>query len=94
MLKANGIGGAVNLRANRIDKRPVKDTEVFGKKIRGTFYFRCDLANKVISVRWNDNSVATLASNCQTVNSIGTSKHYPRTEHKTTDLAKTSLVKY
>ena len=49
MLKANGIGGAADLRDNRISKCPVKDTEVFGKDIRGTYYFRYDLA--ILDVR-------------------------------------------
>lgn len=92
MLKANGIGGAADLRDNRISKCPVKDTEVFGKDIRGTYYFRYDLA--ILDVRWNDISVVKLTSNCQTLNPVGTSKHYSRSECKTIYLANISLVNY
>ena len=51
--------------------------------------------NKAIGkVRWNDNSVVTLASNCQPVHPVGTSKRYSRSEKKMLDIPEPSLVKY
>ena len=81
-LPKNGVGGTGTLRANRTDHCPIKDIKVIGKEDRGSYDYRYDLANKLIVVRWNDNSVVTLASNCQPVNPVGTTKLYSRKEKK------------
>ena len=74
MFPENGIGGTEALRANRTDKCSIKDNKVIGKESSRTYNFRYDSANKILVVRWNDNSIVTLASNCQPVHPVGTSK--------------------
>ena len=82
MLAENGIGGTGTLRANRADKCPIKNNKASGKESRRTYDFRYDSANKIFVVRWNDNSIVTVASNCQPVHPVGTSKRYSRSEKK------------
>ena len=45
---------------------------------------------KILVVRWTDNSVVTLVSNCQSVHLVGTSK---RSEKEMFDIPEPSLVK-
>ena len=82
MLARNGIGWTGTLRANRTDKCPIKDNKAIGKESRGTYDFRYDSANKILVVRWNDNSVVTLFSNWQPVYLVGASKCYSRSEKR------------
>ena len=74
LLSKNGIGGTGTLRSNRTDHCPIKDIKVIGKEDCGSYDYRYDSSNKLIVVRWNDNSVVTVASNCQSVNPFGTTK--------------------
>ena len=63
MFAENGIGGTEALRANRTDKCSIKNNKAIGKESRRTYHFRYDSANKILVLRWNDNSVVTLAPN-------------------------------
>ena len=81
-LSKNGIGAISALRANCTDHCPMKDIKVIGKKNNGSYDYRYHSANKLIVVRWNDNSIVTLASKCQPVNPVGTTKQYSRKEKK------------
>ena len=85
------IAGAEILTKNRTDKCPMRDNKAIGKEISETYHFRYDSLNKILVVRWNENSVLTLASNCQPVHPVGTSKRYLRTEKKTLDVPELSL---
>ena len=60
----------------------MKDIKVIGKKNNGSYDYSYHSANKLIVVRWNDNSIVTLASKCQPVNPVGTTKQYSRKEKK------------
>ena len=64
------------------------------KKLRGTMDYRCDSANKTVVTRWNDNSVVTLASNCQAVNPVGKAKRYSSKERKITAVDEPYVVQY
>ena len=61
MLAENEIGGTGTIRANRTGKCPIKDNKAIGKESHGTYDFRYDSVNKILVVKWNDNSVVTLA---------------------------------
>ena len=88
------IVGTEILTKSRTDKCPMRDNKAIGKESRETYHFRYDSLNKTLVVRWKENSVLTLASNCQPVHPVGTSKRYLRTEKKTLDVSEPSLVKY
>ena len=55
-----GIGGTGTLKANRTDHCPIKELKVITKEDRGSYNYRYDSANKVIVVRWNENSAVAL----------------------------------
>ena len=93
-LSKNGVCGTGTLRGNRTDHCPIKDIKVIGQEYRGSYDYRCDSENKLIVATWNDNSIVTLASNCQPVNPVGTTKPYSRKEKKIVDVPEPSLVKY
>ena len=60
--------------ANITDKCPINNNKVTEKESQGTYDFRYNSANKIIFVRWNENSLVTFASNCLSVNPVGPSK--------------------
>ena len=82
----SGIRGTGTLRESRTDKCPMKDNKAIGKESSGTYDFRYDSAIKILVVTWNDNSVVTLAPNCQSVLPIGRSKRHSRSEKKMLDV--------
>ena len=45
---------------------------------RGSYGYMYGSSNKVIDVRWNSNSVLTLALNCQPVSPVGITKQYSK----------------
>src|SRR5436190_24281648 len=42
----------------------------------------CSSSNKLLAVRWNDNSVVTVLTNCDTLNPKKIASRYSRTEKK------------
>lgn len=93
-LSENGIGGTSTLKANRTDNCPIKDLKVISKEDPRSSNYRYDSKNKIIVVRWNENSVDTLASNYQPVNPVGTNKRCSRKEKKKGDVLEPSLMRY
>ena len=53
---------------------------------RGSYGYMYGSANKVIDVRWNSNSVLTLALNCQPVSPVGITKQYSKKGKKIVDV--------
>lgn len=65
-LSLSGMKASGTVRENRCGgaKAKLLETKALKKQNRGTFDYRCD--GTVFIVKWNDNSVVTLASNCLT----------------------------
>ncbi|KAK3881610.1 hypothetical protein Pcinc_011466 [Petrolisthes cinctipes] len=57
-----GHKGTGTIRENRTEKCPLETTQVMKKKSRGTMNMRT--SDNIAIVRWHDNSIVTLASNC------------------------------
>ena len=93
-MSENGIGGTDTLKANHTDYCPIKDLKVISKEDRGSCNYRYDSANKVITVRFNENTVVTFDSNCQPVNPVGTTKRCSRKEKKIADVPEPSLMRH
>lgn len=67
-LHTNNVGGTGTIRENRLENCPlVKDVEM-KKGPRGTMVFKA--SEKVIAVKWNDNRVVRMASNCHALTPI------------------------
>jgi len=58
------IGAIGTVRVNRTDKCLLSPPEQLKKIPRGTFYYHHDQTTSTLVVRWNDNSVFMVASNC------------------------------
>ena len=86
MFAESEIRGTGTLRERRTDKWLMQDNKAIGKESSGTCDFRYGFANKILVVRWNDNNFVTLASNCQPVLPVGTSKRHSRSEKKMLDV--------
>ncbi|XP_046389357.1 piggyBac transposable element-derived protein 3-like [Ischnura elegans] len=61
-------GGTGTIRENRLDKCPLEPSPMLKKKKRGSFSLKvtCDLS----VVKWHDNSIVTIASNCHSASPV------------------------
>ena len=62
-LKERGISVTGTIRANRVEKCPLRAVDKMKREDRGSYDSRLDKTSGVQLVRWNDNSVVTVASN-------------------------------
>ncbi len=62
-LRRDQIAAVGTVRANRVEKCPLKEINLMKKAERGTIDFRTDVTTGTTVVRWQDNSVVTIASN-------------------------------
>ena len=81
-LKQSNIGATGTIRVNRTDKTPLLDLSCMKKKARCTYCQAKDEDSGCILVRWNDNSVVTLASNCYCVNPERSASRWSNAEKK------------
>ena len=68
------------VRANHVANCPITSVDRFKILIRGSEEDRLDAQSNVIVVRWNDNSVVTMASNCHGVEPIGSVRRWSKAE--------------
>jgi hypothetical protein len=64
-LTERGCGGTGTIRENRLQKCPLTPSNTLKKKKRGCFSFKVD--KKLLVLKWHDNSIVSLASNCHGV---------------------------
>ena len=69
-----GLGGCGTVRENRLGGAPFSDKKVLEKKQRGAMEWLSDGDNLV--VRWNDNRVVTVATNCEPLEPLVTASRY------------------
>ena len=79
-LKQSNIGATGTIRVNRTGKTPLLDPSYTKKKARGTYCHGKEKDSGCILVRWNDNSVVTLASNCYGVNTVISASRWSNAE--------------
>ena len=81
-LGEKGFGTTGTLRANRTEKCPLEEAKLMKKKAKGEMDYKYDTSNKLLVVRWNDNSIVTIASNCQSVEPVRKATRYCRVQRK------------
>ena len=86
-IKATGT-----VRVNRIEDCPVMPVDQCKKSARGTYDYRLDTQSSTIVVRWNDNSVVTLASNCHGVEPIGSAQRWSSAEKSRISISQPHLI--
>ena len=89
LLSYMGFAAIGTIRANRIE--PLQDAKALQKTTRGTYDNRTDTANKLVMVRWHDNSIVTMVSNRYGVQPIVKAKRYSAAD-KNIDVPQPQLV--
>lgn len=77
-LKKIGCFATGTIRDNRTAKCPIENVKHIAKQARGTYEYAYDENNEICVVRWNDNSVVTVASNSFGPEPIKKAKRYNR----------------
>jgi hypothetical protein len=73
-LKEKGISVTGTVRVNRMEKCPLKAPEFVKKENRG-FHDHClDRKSGMLAIRWNDNNVVSMLSNCFGIQPLGNVK--------------------
>jgi len=80
------------VREPRLIGSTLEDSKSLAKKDRGSFDFRFDKANAIAAVKWNDNSVVTLASNFQTAKPLLTAKRFSRSSRTNVTVTQPNLI--
>jgi len=75
-LKTKNLSVTGTVRANRMENCPLKEADSLKKEARGTFDHRLDKNSGMIAVRWNDNNVVTMLSNCFGVEPVTQAKRW------------------
>jgi len=86
------IGATGTVRVNRTEKCPLVPPEKLKKQPRGTCDFRHDKNTGVVVVRWHDNSVVTVASNCYGVEPYGQAQRWSYAENKRVAIQQPHLI--
>lgn len=73
------------IRANRVEKAPLKDPKVMKKTTRGSFDQCTDTLSDITLIRYNDNSIVTVASTQCGAEPIGKVKRYCDKQKKNVD---------
>lgn len=91
-LSENGFHATGTVREQRLIASELEDTKSLQKKERGVFDWRFDNANNILAVKWNDNSVVTLATNFETVEPLLSAKRFSRSEKKSISVPQPNLI--
>ena len=81
-LKQSDIGATGTIRVNRTGKTSLLDPSCMKKKARDTYCHAKEKDSGCILVRWNDNNVVTLASNCYGVDPVRPASRWSNAEKK------------
>ena len=87
-----GFGATGTVRANHVDKCPIKSTDNMKKEARGTFDHRYDCKDGILIARWNDNSVVTVASNCCGIQPIAQASRWSTAEGRRVMINQPDLI--
>ena len=86
------FGGTGTIRLNRTEKAPLQEPASMKKKSRGSFEQKTDKDAGITLVRWNDNSIVTMASNCLGVAPLKTARRWSQAEKKTIEVQQPHLI--
>lgn len=92
MLHNKGFFATGTIRENRTSNKTLESTNCLKKKSRGSYDFTFDKQNEVLLVRWNDNSVVTVATNNGSIEPIVAAKRYNRKEKKKVAITQPNVI--
>lgn len=91
-LKNKGFHATGTIQENRIKICPLEPVTSFRKKERGYYDYRYEEQNKIIVVRWNDNSVVTLGSTFGKIEHVKNVSRYSRKQRKKVSVPQPNLI--
>lgn len=89
-----GISCTGTIRANRIEDCPVKNVKDMGKTQRGNYDKRYDAHKGLIVVRWNDNNIVNVVSNCHGVEPLQQATRWSKQAKARVRLPQPYLIKH
>lgn len=92
ILKQKGFFATGTIRENRTAKCPLQTISTMKKKEKAVFDFAFEEESEVMMVRWNDNSVVTVASNNGTIHPLANAKRYNRKEKKNVSVPQPNVM--
>lgn len=92
LLNEKGFYATGTIRENRTCNAVIESVKNIKKKDRGSYDFSFDNEQKILLVRWNDNSVVTVATNNCTVEPLVNAKRYNRKEKKTVSIPQPKVI--
>lgn len=92
ILKERGYFATGTIKENRTMNKTLVSTKSLNKKERGSFDYCFDKQNEVLLVRWNDNSVVTVATNNGKVEPLATAKRYDRKNKKMMNVQQPQVI--
>lgn len=90
-LSMRGIAATGTVRVNRVEKCPLVDPKKMKKAERGHYDHRLDTSSNIVLVRWHDNSIVTMASNCHGVMPLGKAKRWSAAQKKAVEVQQPHL---
>ena len=91
-LRQSGYYATGTVREPRLISNELENSKSMQKKERGAYDYRFDRKNETLAVKWNDNSVVTLATNFQSVEPLLTAKRFARSERKVVSVVQPYLI--
>jgi len=91
-LRQSGFHATGTVREPRLIASDLPDSKSLQKKERGSYDYRYDKNNDVLAVKWNDNSVVTLATNFQFVEPVLTAKRFSRADRRAVCVTQPNLI--
>lgn len=91
-LTEKGFGATGTVRMNRVEKCPLTTPEQLKKQKRGTYDYRLDPNSGIVVVRWHDNSVVTVASNCHGVYPLGQAQRWSNADKRRVSFPQPNLI--
>lgn len=92
LLKERGFYATGTIRENRTCNSTMDSVKNMKKKDRGTYDFSFEKEQQILLVRWNDNSVVTVATNNCSIEPLVGAKRYNRKEKKIDSIPQPKVI--
>ena len=92
-LRSRGIRATGTVRENRMEKCPTRPTKDLQKDKRGAFDYHFETTEKVLAVRWNDNNVASVMTNFDSIGPMASIQRFDRTQKKKVDVPQPRVLR-
>ena len=92
-LSTKGIAATGTIRANRLEKCPLRNTQSLEKSDRGTSSAMLDASANVIVVAWRDNKVVCLASNSAGNAPVSSVSRWSRQQKQRVNVSQPNIVR-